>query len=370
MVSTLTNMVAVSNEQTNGPVVSVVMPVCNMEAFLAESIESILGQTFPDFELIILDFGSTDQSRVITSAYAARDARIQVHDVGTRRLVEVRNLGACLARGRYIAVQDADDVSLPDRLALEVDLMRSHREIGLVGGCFEWVDSNGKPMQVSNVPTDDQDIQSALQTHSPFCHSTVLVRKDAFDLVGGYRAVMTQSHDYDLALRISEHYRCANLSQVVLKYRVHPYQVSLSRRRGQSMCALAAQASAAARRAGKPDPLDHVMEITPEILIALGISEARLQRELASEYRKWIHSTIRSGDPGSASKLAQEVLRSRWDCLDRPEAGELYFVVAKFFWKEGNVTSSLIAVFRMLLVCPQMVRRLVKPLGRRLGLAS
>src|ERR1700733_9393562 len=93
----------------NAPIVSVAMVVCNVERFLVEAIESILGQTFREFEFIIVDFGSTDQTKGIVSSYAAKDPRIKLHEIPHCGLAEARNVSCFLARGQYIAIQDADD---------------------------------------------------------------------------------------------------------------------------------------------------------------------------------------------------------------------------------------------------------------------
>src|SRR5580704_9505554 len=99
----------------NEPVVSVVMVVCNVDRFLAEAVESILAQTFREFEFVIVDFGSSDKSKEIVSKYAAKDERIKQHEIAHCGLAEARNAGCFLARGKYIAVMDADDMALPER---------------------------------------------------------------------------------------------------------------------------------------------------------------------------------------------------------------------------------------------------------------
>src|ERR1700688_2996712 len=99
----------------NKPLVSVVMVVCNVERFLAEAIESILAQTFRDFEFVIVDYGSTDRSKIIISSFAAKDKRIKLHEIPNCSLPEARNAGSFLAQGKYIAVIDADNISLPER---------------------------------------------------------------------------------------------------------------------------------------------------------------------------------------------------------------------------------------------------------------
>jgi hypothetical protein len=359
---------SVSRGPLNGPLVSVVMPVRNMERFLGESIESIRAQSFRDFELIVLDFGSTDKSKAIVSSHTALDSRIRLHEVRGHDLAEARNAGCSVAQGRYIAVQDADDISLPDRLMMEVDFMESHPEIGLLGGLPEWMDSTGNKLFVPSFPTDEQEIKSALPIYFPFCHSSLLIRMEVFHSVGGYRPVMTQAHDYDLVLRISELFRCASLPQVVVKYRVHGRQVSVSKRRQQSLCKLAAQACAAARRAGTPDPLKDVEEVTPAVLESLGITETQLRSELVSGYQNYIRLMIHAGEPAIAMGIAKEALRSRWQHVDRFQVGELYYSAAWHCLKE-NRFAKIRAAFLTILACPQMTMRFVMALFRRLKLA-
>src|SRR5215469_14839317 len=146
--------------RTNQPLVSVVMVVRNVDRFLAEAIESILSQSFADFEFVILDFGSTDRSKAIASSYAARDHRIRLHEVPACGLAEARNAVCFLAQGQYIAIQDADDISMPDRLLWQVEFAESHPDIGLLGGAYQWVDIQAKPLFTLNVPTEDREIKS------------------------------------------------------------------------------------------------------------------------------------------------------------------------------------------------------------------
>jgi glycosyltransferase involved in cell wall biosynthesis len=354
-------------EGLSRPMVSVVMPVRNMEPFLAESVESILAQDFSDFELIIVDFGSTDGSKKIATRFQSLDSRVRLEEISEEGLVAARNAGAAQAQGKYIAIQDADDLSLPERLGLQVKHLEAHPEIGLVGGMTEWVDASGKKLWVATFPVEESEIKSALVDFFPFCHTSVVMRKDAFVKVGGYRPVMTQSHDYDLALRIAEHYRCANLPEILVKYRVHPFQVSLSRRHKQSYCKLAAQASSVARRSGKSDPLEGVKEITPQFLGAMGISEGQIQHELAAGYTNWIEPFVKSGDKASALRVAQEALQVRWTYLDRAETAKLYLLAAQLYWSQKQFVHSLLVVVRTILIYPPMAMRFVRALARRMG---
>lgn len=341
------------------------MVVCNVDRFLAESIESILGQTLKDFEFIIVDFGSTDKSKDIALGYAARDARIKLHDIPNCGLGEARNAGCFLAQGRYIAVMDADDVSIPDRLMSEFEFMEKHPEVGLLGGYTEWIDATGRSLRIERFPDEDREIRSAFASGCPFCQPTVLMRRDAFVLAGGYRAAFVFAEDYDLWLRIAEHFQCANLRQVVLKYRSHPHQVQLRKARQQSLCILAALTSASLRRTGKPDPFNSVKEITPALLASLGVSKAK---QRISADLDWIRALYLSGDYSGALKASIEALGcSDWKYAERWQTANARLMVARLNWKQKRYASSIVAASRAFVTRPIILGRPLKPLFRRFG---
>jgi hypothetical protein len=347
----------------NKPLVSVVMVVCNVDRFLAESIESVLAQTFSDFEFIIVDFGSTDQSKAIISSYAARDSRIRMHEIPNCGLAVARNASCALARGQYIAIADADDVCLPERLLWQIEFMEKHPGVGLLGGAMEWIDAKGRRLFVNGGPTEDHEIRSALAFRNPFGQNAVMIRRDTFTFVGGYRTVFAQAEDYDLWLRISEHFQCANLKQVVVKYRVHPNQESFRRRRQQTLCKLAAQVSALSRGNGKPDPLESVQEITPALLMGLGVPQARQQTALASDFYDWIRNMCLAGEYSVALQAAVEILRS--SDLERANGrpiANLWLTAAWLYWKRREFLNSLFALARAVMIRPVVVGRPLKQL--------
>ena len=358
-----------ADEQMNSPLVSVVMAICNFERFLAESIESVLGQSFKDFEFIIVDFGSTDNSKSIVSGYAARDRRIKFHEISPCALPVARNAGCSHAQGEFIAIMDGDDISAPNRLTLEVDFMERHPEVALLGGAVEWIDARGKSLGIYHRPSTYAEIKEALSTRCPFWHPTVIIRQSAFVSVGGYRAAFVYSHDYDLELRIAEQFECGNLGQVLLKYRVHPYQVSMRRRRQQTLCFLAAQASASSRMIGNPDPLDAIEEIGSAMLAGLGVTESMQESKLASDFRDWIRIMAAAGEYSGALKATVEFLQtSDWKHVERWQIADLWLTVAGLRWKQKQFLSSLSAVGHALMASPAVIGRPVKPLLRRAGI--
>jgi glycosyltransferase involved in cell wall biosynthesis len=343
------------------------MVVRNAERFLTESIESVLAQTFRDFEFIIVDFGSTDNSKAIVSSYAAEDSRIHLHEIPNCGLADARNAGCSRARGKYIAVMDADDVCLPARLALEVDFMEKNPQVGVMGGATEWIDGAGGSLGIRSFPVDDRDIKSTLLTSFPFCHPTMLVRAEAFCQVGGYRTPFVFAQDYDLGLRISERFACANLSEVVLKYRIHPSQVSLRKQTQQTLCKLAAQASAASRKNGA-DALDGITEITPEVLTKLGVTPARQQSTIASDCRNWIRSMCTAGEYSVALDAASGILHSDRKYVERWQIADLYLTMAWLYWKQKRHVKSMLSVLRAFFIRPVILGRSFRPLLQRLGL--
>lgn len=346
----------------NKPLISVVMVTCNVERFLGEAIESILDQTFKDFEFIIVDFGSTDKSRQIAASYAARDDRIKLHEIPHCGLAEARNAGCNVAEGRYIAVMDADDISLPERLMWESDFMEKHPEVGFLGGATEWIDANGNSLRVHRFPTEDSEIRIALITGCLFCQPTVFIRREAFVSVGGYRPAFVLAEDYDLWLRMVDHFQCGNLGQVVLKYRSHPHQVQLSKVKQQSLYILAAQASALSRRNGKPDPLNSVKEITPAVLASLGVNEA--QQRITAD-RDLIRAMCLAGDYSSALKAAVEALGSSdWENAERWQIADTRLMLARLYWKQRKFVSSFIIAGQAFLTRPILLGRPFKPLLR------
>ena len=355
--------------QRTKPLVSVVMVVCNVDRFLAEAIESILGQTFRDFEFIIVDFGSTDNSKRIILGYAATDSRVKLHTIPSCGLAEARNASCHFARGEYLAIMDADDVSVPDRLARQVDFMEQHSEVSVLGGAVEWIDTTGRALITWDNPVGNCDIQAALFERCPLWQPTVLMRREAFMDVGGYRQPFAPAEDYDLWLRMAERCQIANLKQVVLRYRIHPYQVSMRKRTQQTLGFVAAQVAASSRRAGMSDPLDSVKEITPEVLATLGITKAKLQNELASERGRWIRNMYLAGEYSVTLQAALEALQSDLEYVERQQIVDLHLMIARLYWRQGQFLNSLLAVAQALLMQPVVVGRPLRRVVRRLGLA-
>lgn len=237
------------------PTVSVIMPVYNAIPYLFEAVGSILGQTFSDFEFIIIDDGSTDGSTEALLALAASDSRIVLVSRPNTGYAVALNEALGLARGSFVARMDADDVSLPGRLTLQVAHLRSDAGCVGVGGAMLMIDEAGRPVARFAPPADHAEIDAAhlAAMTSVIVHPAVMMRADVLASVGGYRSELEPAEDLDLWLRLAERGRLANLGEPLLKYRLHAGSVSTQRRRSQREQAYAAVMAACERR-GLPAP--------------------------------------------------------------------------------------------------------------------
>jgi glycosyltransferase involved in cell wall biosynthesis len=226
------------------PAVSVVMSVLDGEAHVGEAVESVLAQTFADWELVVVDDGSTDGTGAILDGYAARDPRILVVHRPNAGRPAALNEGIARARGPLIARLDADDVALPRRLELQLARLAAEPALGVVGGAVVFVTADGRPFAETRYPLDDRAIRAALGTTTPFVHSAVTMRRAAFEAAGGYRPAFVEAEDLDLWLRIPHAFGLANLADPVVRYRIHGGQATMRHLERQARAAAAARASA------------------------------------------------------------------------------------------------------------------------------
>lgn len=207
--------------------VSVVMAVRDGERWLREAVDSALGQTLADLEIIVVDDGSTDRTAAILAAY--RDPRLSVLRQPPAGLTRSLNRGLRLATAPLVARLDADDVALPERLARQAAFVDAHPEVGLVGtGCRE-IGAAGEPLGSYRPPEDDAGIRRALIRRNPFVHSSVMVRRSLLEQAGGYDEGLAVAQDYDLWLRLAPLTRMANLPEPLVLRRLGPHRVSVAR---------------------------------------------------------------------------------------------------------------------------------------------
>jgi glycosyltransferase involved in cell wall biosynthesis len=350
----------------NIPKISVVTSVFNGGAFLRHAVESILDQSLTDFEFIIIDDGSSDTSPSILDSYQRQDPRVRVYHQENKGLVESLNRGCGLALGKYIARMDADDIAVRERLSWQIDFMEEHPDVAVLGGAVEFIDQKGKVLKVARHPLHNREIQRVMLDQSVMWHPTVLIRKSAFIEARGYRHIK-HAEDYDLWLRIAEHAQLANLPEVLLKYRIHPDQISVANCRKQAVGALAARLAAVARKSGNPDPLNSDLEITPAVLMRLGMTEAMQHAILARGYLSSIRNMSDAGEHALALDMLEILRTSELEYAEAWTIADLWLCAAKLYWQQGQAVRTMCAVGHAFITRPVIVGRPLKTLLSRVG---
>ena len=267
---------------SRNPAISVVLPVHNAEAYVREAVESILVQSFTDFELIAINDGSTDGGGAVLRELAARDTRIVLVERPNDGLVSALNEGIGRARAGLIARMDADDVAMPERFALQHARMIEEPELAVLGGFFNIMDRDGAIIRLyDNLPLTPAAAMRFVKHGCPVHHPTVMMRRDAVLKAGGYRKAFCHAEDYDLWLRMSDlGHAIANLPQPLLNYREHGANVSKVHWQAQRRSTILARLAHRVREAGLPDPFEGVETIDAGLIRTV---PAHLRRGVEAE---------------------------------------------------------------------------------------
>jgi glycosyltransferase involved in cell wall biosynthesis len=211
----------------SSPRVSVVVVTYNMANFLPEAIGSILRQSFPDFEIIVVDDGSTDDTHNVIRPYLPHVRYLRQERQG---VAGARNSALEMARGEYIHFLDADDALCPDSFCSQVELLDQNPHVGLVYGQAQVMDSLGKlygvrasrPPELGAVLPSRQAFRWLLRVGNAICTSTVMIRKAAFERAGPFQAESVPGEDWDMWMRIAAYYDLAYVPRSLAYYRIHP----------------------------------------------------------------------------------------------------------------------------------------------------
>lgn len=270
------------------PLISVVMGVYNGEQYLREALESVLSQEKVNFEFIIVNDGSTDTTSAILSEYAAQDERIHVLNQDNLGLTQSLILGCNEARGKYIARQDADDISASGRLAKLLQFIESDKQFLFVSSWTEYIGPNGEKLHNVTRPSVPEDATQQLlhERKGPPAHGSVMFRKDAYEQAGGYRKQFYYAQDADLWLRMAQHGLVAYVPEYLYKYRYSAGAISSDRRDIQKRFGELGQACHAARMNDEPEEqfLKMAAELRDKVLSGEVERMASHKRKAASNY--------------------------------------------------------------------------------------
>jgi hypothetical protein len=256
----------------------VLLPVHNGEPYLREAIESVLMQTETDFELLVIDDGSTDSSADIVSRMAARDSRVRLVRQSASGLIETLNRGLAMVTCEFVARMDADDVAHPDRLARQIAFLNGHPACVAVGSSIAVISSGGEYVTRIDYPTGLR-LRPCMSEGAALAHPSVMFRRSAVMNAGGYRPMFKHAEDYDLWLRLLEVGEIDNIPLPLLRYRQHPQQVSAKHVVRQAISTQLAKELSSIRRAGKREPaIEATADLTFSGLMSLPLEPTIVAR--------------------------------------------------------------------------------------------
>ena len=278
------------------PAISVLLAVYNGQTYLREAMDSVIAQTEKDFEFIIIDDGSTDETRNILEGYAQKDLRIRLVSRPNKGLTVTLNEGLSLARGEFLARMDADDICLPERFEKQLAYLRDHPECVLLGSRVLLVDPEGMPIRKLCDEQSHEQIDIAhLNRGWPVVHPAVMMRTAAIRQIGGYRDEYNTLEDFDLFLRLAEIGKLANLPDILLHYRQHFASVTHSKAKKQ---------------------IEIRQSILDETYVRRGMAkpttsppEKKRMRSLYDQHHYWAWTALKAGNVKTARKHALINLR-------------------------------------------------------------
>ena len=214
------------------PKVSVIIPTHNREAFIREAIDSVISQSYSDWEIIIIDDASEDGTEKIVKEYTRTEPRIKYFkNEKNLGIAKSRNRGLELANGIYIAPLDSDDIWLDkDKLKKQVEFLDANPDYALLGGGIMHINAESKPIKKVLFPVYDSLIRNIILQYNPFAQSTLLFRKKVALECGGYSTEYKICDDYDLWLKIGKNHKFTNIPQVLAGYRVHGGNITHTKR--------------------------------------------------------------------------------------------------------------------------------------------
>ncbi len=339
------------------PRVSVVVPAFDGARFLPATLAAILGQTWRDLELIVVDDASTDATPAILAEAARRDPRVRVERVPWGGHTRATTRGVARARGELYAHCDHDDVWEPTRLERGIAYLDAHPKVGVVGSAATVIDASDRPIGITEPPCDPAAVAAAMREGDALVNSTALARLALVRALGGHRQAFHQASDYDLWMRASESSQVANLPERLVRYRVHFGNTSVRRLEVTARGLVAVRTAGRHRREGRPCVLEDRAYDPDELLRALGADPREVAPEAFGAAQYFADLARRAGDAEAERLLLRQVYPlGRAASMSRSRARHLLERASELHAQEGRAARALWA---------RLAARLTRRIGAR-----
>ena len=328
--------------------VSVVIAACNGERFIGPAIESVLTQTVPPLEIIVVDDGSSDRTAATAASFAHRTPPVRVLHRNLGSAGAARNVGWRAASGSYVAILDQDDIAYPPRLQVQRDFLDANPDVAAVGGYCDVIDALGVVRGTVGTRSENELSGSVINT-------TMMVRREVLDELGGYIEIeRTACEDADLILRIGERYRIYCIAEPLGAWRVHGDNNSANVN-AMARWALAVEAAHRLRKQGLADPLDRIFRVqTPSrvTLDELGVPLEALAQRVFADHMVWVSLMLSVGNV-SAARSHVDAARATKVRRTRADLAQLAFADALVLRQELEIKRMIGAVVRSLAADPR-----------------
>lgn len=330
------------------PTVSVLIRVWNCERYVGPAIDSILAQTFQDFEVVVVNDASTDGTEAILKAYAQRDERIKlVNNESNQGPVKTMNIALRQARGELVAVQDSDDLSVPRRLETQVRFLNANPNIALVGGGSYAIDEEDEEFASRRWPRrrmGPQEVRQHLETENTFTHSSLMFRRECIEAIDLYDEFFLYAHDYDMLIRMAENFDTVYYEEPLVNRRCLSSGITARKKHAQAAFAKVARARSRAQRKGI---ILDLQEEFNRLMIDENLTSDRYGNQSMSDANHYYSIGMRLLDAGKARQARRRFLKAwKHRCTMSLRLRVLTWYLLSFF---PNIsTSKLMRVVRQM----------------------
>lgn len=296
------------------PRVTVIIPAYNAAKYLDACLESMTCQSETSLEILVIDDGSTDETAKIVTAWVQRDPRVQLFQQVNQGVSAARNAGFDRARGTYIAVQDADDFSHPERLKIQADFLDAHSDIDFVGTYAKRIDENGRSLGYIKPPTCVETIREVMKTRLAYVHPSLMFRRTLIDAGMRYDTKLKSAEDREMLANIFEKHASKNLSKPLYFYRSIPNQLTQEHAIKGAIRSIWAREQLR-RRMMQQEPLTHLSEnFTRTDAVQLGLDPAEVDRAVLERFEYIMRLNLRARALYLNRKLAKILMHYAESC--------------------------------------------------------